>query len=142
MEGSPVPHPSRGVLRYAAWRDADRTHTGLRTDCEESRALSSTDVFSARGARTEWMVWMQDRDVACNQANPMIGCRVQQTCTAREEQAAEVVRNDKGGTSPGIGILGPKARNEAAVVEKAKARTTACPASWTPRLAGTVANPE
>jgi rhodanese-related sulfurtransferase len=43
----------------------------------------------------------------------MVGCRVQQTCTACAEQAAEVVRNGKGGTSAGSGIPGPMARREA-----------------------------
>jgi hypothetical protein len=79
---------------------------GLRASCMGRWALSSTDGHTARCARTEGTVWMQDRDAACNQANPMIGCRVQQTCTACVEQAAEVVRNGTGGTSPGLAFRG------------------------------------
>jgi hypothetical protein len=36
--------------------------------------------------------------VACNQANPMVGSRVQQTCKVCVEKAVEVVRNGEGGT--------------------------------------------
>jgi hypothetical protein len=50
--------------------------------------------------------------VAGNQANPMVGCRVQQTCTAHAEQAVEVVRNGKGGTGLGLGRPGPKVLDE------------------------------
>ena len=39
-------------------------------------------------------------------------------------------------------LLKRNKRHQTAVVEKAQARTTACPASWIPRPAGTVANPE
>jgi hypothetical protein len=49
---------------------------------------------------------------AGNQANLMVGCRVQQTCTAHAEQAAEVVRNGKGGTGLGLGMPGPKVPRE------------------------------
>lgn len=38
------------------------------------------------------------RGVAGNQADPIVGCRVQQTCTAHAEQAVEVVRNGMDGT--------------------------------------------
>ena len=50
------------------------------------------------------------RGVAGNQADPIVGCRVQQTCTAHAEQAVEVVRNGMDGTG-----LGPwQARAEGA----------------------------
>jgi hypothetical protein len=39
-----------------------------------------------------------------------------------------------------IGIPGPKARNEVAVVKTAQARLTTCPVRWTPRQAGTAAS--
>jgi hypothetical protein len=42
----------------------------------------------------------------------MVGCRVQQTCTAHVEQAVEVVRNGKGGTGSGLGMPGPKVPRE------------------------------
>lgn len=45
---------------------------------------------------------------AGNQANLMVGSRVQQTCTAHTEQAVEVVRNGTGGTRPWLGMPGPK----------------------------------
>jgi hypothetical protein len=44
-----------------------------------------------------------------NLANPMIGCRVQQTCKVQPEQAVEVGRNDKDGTSSKRGSFEPKA---------------------------------
>lgn len=42
------------------------------------------------------------RRSARNQANPMTGSRVQQTCKPCAEQTAEVGKNDKGGTRSGV----------------------------------------
>jgi len=52
------------------------------------------------------------QEEAGNQADPMVGCRVQQTCTAHAEQAVEVVRNGKDGTGLGLGRPGPKVLDE------------------------------
>jgi hypothetical protein len=43
---------------------------------------------------------------ARNEPNPMIGCRVQQTCEGRAEEAAEAGRNGKGGTSTRLASSG------------------------------------
>jgi hypothetical protein len=43
---------------------------------------------------------------ARNEPNPMIGCRVQQTCRDRAEEAAEAGRNGKGGTSTRLASSG------------------------------------
>lgn len=51
-------------------------------------------------------VWSQDLWVTCNQANLMVGCRVQQTYAACVEQTVVVVRNGMGGTCPGVAFRG------------------------------------
>jgi len=72
--------------------------------------LSVTTIFGSLGQGAEQR--------AGNVANPMAGCRVQQTCTvprasllARRSAAEETVgagRNGKGGTCRGLGRPGPK----------------------------------
>jgi len=58
-------------------------------------------------ARTCSHVALWPMSVACNQANPMVGSRVQQTCKVCVEQAVEVVRNGKDGT--GLSVWQPAA---------------------------------
>lgn len=131
---------SRCVLRCATGSGTHVAHGSLRTCCGKRGVLFSTFVCAPQGVPTVAGNANQSRQAACNQANPMIGCRVQQTCTARVEQTAEVVRNGTGGRRSGVATPGPKARNETAVVRRTKVRPTTCPARWTPCLAGTVAN--
>jgi len=131
---------SRRVLRCATGSGPHVAHGSLRTCCGKRGALFSTYVCAPQGVHAVAGNANQSRQAACNQANPMIGCRVQQTCTARVEQTAEVVRNGTGGRCSGVATPGPKARNETAVVRRTKVRPTPCPARWTPCLAGTVAN--
>lgn len=53
-----------------------------------------------------------------NQANPMVGCRVQQTCTACAEQAVEAVRTGKDGRCSSCRKLGTKMRSEAGALQE------------------------
>jgi hypothetical protein len=104
--GQPGP-PAHRVACFGTWRGGSPTRRapvfGL---VGGARAPLGTDVQAARPARFAPAEWSQDRDAACNQANPMVGCRVQQTCAACAEQTAEVVRNGKGGRSPGVASRG------------------------------------
>jgi hypothetical protein len=45
-------------------------------------------------------------DKAQNEPNPMIGCRVQQTCEDRAEKTVEAGRNGRGGTSTRLASSG------------------------------------
>jgi hypothetical protein len=64
--------------------------------------LSRRRASKGRNACVEGRSIGVSRRSARNQANPRIGCRVQQTCEPCAEQAAEVGRNDKGGTCSGV----------------------------------------
>jgi hypothetical protein len=106
MEGSPVP---RLVGSGASAPTPARRSQAPHRSSDRERAARGA-VPKGRPHRKEWSHpgagWKQDRAAACNQANPMVGCRVQQTCTACVEQAVEAVRNGTGGTSPGVASRG------------------------------------
>jgi len=55
---------------------------------------------------------------AQNLANPMVGCRVQQTCKLASGEAVEVGRNDMDGPNPSGGTLGSKDELRLARVER------------------------
>jgi hypothetical protein len=94
----------------------------LAGDCLQSRSdrrgyhVSEVGMQRSRSMQTKSRRCPRFWREAGNQADPMVGSRVQQTCTARTEQAVEVVRNGMDGTGLGLGMLGPKVLREVAAI--------------------------
>lgn len=103
-------HPDAGVARPGSGARALRQRLPPRLQRwsrrQTARALRKETRPQSGPRQLEWWVcsrvcmhtWRWVRSKSCNQANPMVGSRVQQTCTASVAQAAEVVRNGMGGT--------------------------------------------
>lgn len=68
----------------------------------DRRTTVSAKSFEGQGRLGGGSVVGDSRRSARNQANPMTGSRVQQTCKPCAEQTAEVGKNDKGGTRSGV----------------------------------------
>lgn len=79
---------------------------------------------------------------ACNQANPMVGSRVQQTCASYAEQTVEVVQNGRGGTRAGSGSPEPNAHNEVEMCPRERSRGRECLVRQAPRRAGSAVSRE
>jgi hypothetical protein len=109
---APVPHPVGSGLRLE-WTGCRLTLQGSSDPSGRGSDAASDERAPRKGRAHRAGGGEQDRREACNQANPMVGSRVQQTCAACAEQAVEAVRNGKGGTSTGSGIPAPKAPREA-----------------------------
>jgi hypothetical protein len=142
MEGSPVPRP---IARRASVRSVSgrrpKTHHSLECVGGESGAVQHGRVLRKERAHR----------VDC--VDPRPRCRLQPGEPYDRLQGATdlhcvcgVIRRSRekrqGRNESRTGMSGSKTHDEAAVVEKAQARSTACPASWTPRLAGTVVSRE
>lgn len=68
----------------------------------DRRTAVSAKSFEGQGRLGGGSDVGDSRRSARNQANPMTGSRVQQTCKPCAEQTAEVGKNDKGGTRSGV----------------------------------------
>jgi len=96
MEGKPSEGDSRWRSRIAHCGEAagarQGSEMGGRSDSTEDRA----DQTHQGG----------------NAMNPMVGCRMQQACSARAEETVEVGWNDKDGTSLAVAAPGRRERGE------------------------------
>jgi hypothetical protein len=140
------PRSTKQVLCTAATSRPPATEASpepcrLVRDCSQSRSdlqgyrQVGVDRLRSRSRPTKADGCPRSRRVAGNQADPMVGSRVQQTCTACTEQAVEVVRNGMDGTGLGLGMPGPKVLREVVIVASSLASSEEGPAamSYLPR---------
>lgn len=140
-----------GLPNHAAWRDANATHSGLRTRVFGPR--SSDRLGGMLGAVQHGRVHRKEcthrqdgvepgsmRCLQPGEPHDRLQGATDLHCVCGASRRSREKRH--GRNESWIGIPGPTARNEVAVVAKAQARVTICPVRWTPRQAGTAASPE
>jgi len=129
---SPVAYRTWPRLWLGTGRQSMLTGLRTRSGCDGRWTLGSRHRKVSAGRRT---VWSQGRWMACNQANLMVGCRVQQTYTTCVEKAVVVVGNDMGGTSPGVASRGRRLttkprRRQQRKLKSSHAQSAGHPAGW------------
>jgi hypothetical protein len=99
--GTLVRRKSSRSGKASASVDVDQRRGGRDPGNGETRCASE-ELRRARTPRRRVVRPANVGGTARNQANPMTGSRVQQTCKPCAEEAAEVGQNDKGGTCSGV----------------------------------------